>query len=148
MKYYPNSECVPMKFHYALFGFIVPIRIIANIGGLPEILDLEKTLRGTAYDWYGKFGFVSVLGLIAIGLYTEYCLIKRIRNCHFYLIAMWFAEVIVKMVAYYVSWEFGAGSSIGTMIVMVALYIALIAVCYVYYEKRKCLFNNKTVRTI
>ena len=142
MLYYPNNEYVPMKFHYFIFGLFVPVRTLANIGGLPTAIELEQTLHGTDYEWYGKFAFISIIALIIIGAYTEYVLIKRKRNAHIPLMAMLALEAIVKIIADYVNIMAGADILIESTAVMVILYLAMMIICFFYYEKRKNLFTG------
>ena len=147
MYIYKKDDPVPMKFHYAVI-FILAFKAFSTIGTIPEMIDVERQLRGTALDWAGKFCVAAAVLLIALGFGTAFMLLKRKRQGPKALYAYWLAECVILVVTNYAASTVNTDYDTTTTLVWVAIYAAVICISAVYYTKRQALFEGNDASNV
>lgn len=140
MYIYKKDDPVPMKFHYVII-FLLFIRCFLYIGQIPEVLDAEEMIRGTAFDWYGKLSVSVVVVMLAMSGIGGFLLLKRkdagIALCILYI----GIEIAYRIVSDVVGKKIDPSYQ-GNALIFTVIYLVLIVIISVYYEKRKMLFEK------
>ena len=129
-----------MKFHYVLIVLLF-IRCFAYIGQIPEVLDAEEIVRGTAFDWYGKLSVSVVAVMIGMSGIGAYLLLKRKESGVAVSVIYIAIETVYRIVSDLVGKKIDYTYQTTAGYFAVA-YLALIVIIFVYYEKRKLLFES------
>ena len=141
MYIYKKDDPVPMKFHYVVI-FILALKAFSSIGTVPEMIDVERQLRGTALDWAGKFSVASAVLLIVLGFGTALMLLKRKHHGPKALYTYWLAECVILVTTNYAASTVNQQYDATTTLVWVVFYAAVICISAVYYTKRQVLFEG------